>query len=153
MAQYPCSTDNAPYKGAQQTIYVALVRGSESSRYKLRLCPSHFASAQDHLAEFKVDPTSGTPAWFGTGAKCITCFKPMDEYGWQVFLTVYPANQEREDYWGCLHDQHEVPFYLYLHPDSLEPLRRGPLAGFVQQPLPQVPVSPQAGSQRPKVKP
>lgn len=153
MAQYPCSNDNAAYRGAQQTIYVALVRGSESSRYKLRLCPSHFTSAQDHLAEFKVDPTSGTPAWFGTGAKCITCLEPLDEYGWQVFLTVYPANQEREDYWSGLHDHHEVPFYLYLHPDSLEPLRRGPLAGTGLLTQPQVPIQTSMPSQGPKRKP
>lgn len=91
------------------TFYVGIVEGQQSQRYKLRLCFDHLSAIQNHLAEFKLDPVDHTASWFGTGAKCISCFKPMDELGWQFFGTCYPANQEREDYWGGLHIECDLP--------------------------------------------
>lgn len=121
MARFPCDRGPHRYRGPQQTIYIGIVKGTESQRYKLRLCPHHFSAAQDYLAEFKVDPVDGTCAWFGTGAKCVACLQPMDELGWQFFSTVYPTNDEREDYWGGLHDRHDPPSALAV-PDGIQPM-------------------------------
>lgn len=109
MALFPCDRGSHRYAGRQLTAYVGMLRTDDQSRYKLRLCPTHFGALQDHLAQFEVDPLDNTTSDGWLAGKCVSCFEPVDEGGWQVFVTSYPPNQERKDYWGKLHETCSVP--------------------------------------------
>lgn len=127
MAYMPCSINLHSYREKQSTFYVGIVEGQQSQRYKLRLCRDHVSAIQDYLAQFKLDPVDHTASWFGTGAKCVACLQPMDELGWQFFGTCYPANQEREDYWGGLHVDCDPPPLLAAPNEPLVSPHMGPL--------------------------
>lgn len=109
MAMYPCDRGPHRYLSRQQTAYVGLLSGVNSSRYKLRLCPDHFGALQDDLAEFEVDTMDPTSSVDGSHAKCVSGLEPLYKGGWEVFVTVYPTNEERKDYWGKLCSDHPIP--------------------------------------------
>ncbi len=102
MALFPCDLGNHRYRGAQQTIYPALVNGSEAYRRKMRLCPAHF--------EIRVDALSSRAAFAqidfyeANEAKCLVCQETVSDSAWQFFATVYAARSERLDYWALVHD-------------------------------------------------
>lgn len=126
MALFPCAIDAHRYAGRQSTFYFAVSSGLYFDRTRLRLCPDHFASIQDYLSEFKLDPLDDTASGPGVGTKCVSCLKPLGESRRMFFATGYPANQEREDYWGCLHDHCELPPDLrgYDSPHAPDPVQR-----------------------------
>jgi hypothetical protein len=104
VARFPCSVENHYNRGRNHYVYVAWGTGDNFTKARLRLCPIHFATFQDNLAQFKCpsyDNAVGTD--WGPNTDCVTCLQPVDERGWQVFITSYPPNNEREDYWGKLH--------------------------------------------------
>jgi len=101
MAIYPCDVKGHRYPGAQQTVYAALVNGTESHRRKIRLCPSHFELTVEMLEH---NARSAQVAFDDPEAvKCLSCAKPVEDSEWQFFATVYATRAERQDYWSPVH--------------------------------------------------
>jgi len=113
MALFPCARGPHPFKGKANSVYVGLaIPGRDDQRWKLRLCDTHLLEIDKDLAEFKVVIENDEIRRHGLMDTCLACLEPTEELAWQCFITVYPANEEREDYWGKLHVDCEVPPYL-----------------------------------------
>jgi len=97
MAQYPCSHCGQRYRGPQQTAYPSIVNGTSREGSKQRLCPDCLAQfdawTQDRLVPSTVDEPQ---------TLCIVCHAPDPELA--VFCTIYRIGQDREDWYGRLHD-------------------------------------------------
>ena len=133
MAFFPCDRGHANPRGRNHTIYSAYGSGgSDFSRFRLRLCGAHAADVYEHLAQFEVDPESGTLRGAGADLTCLACLEPISEVGWQVFVTCYPTNNERKDYWSQLHTNCRFPAYLINPSDNgnlARPRAHDPLPG------------------------
>ena len=85
-------------------FYLAWGQNGDYQRYRLRFCPEHLTVIEEHLAEFEAEALGVA---IRTGhfpvPKCLACRQPTGELDWQVFITGYPAQNERKDYWGGLH--------------------------------------------------
>jgi hypothetical protein len=93
MAQYPCEKHGARYKGAQQTIYPALLNGTTRLGHKVRVCPSCMAEVMDWI-QVNMSPAEsqlGVFSCWGCGAQ---------DSPWAMFVTVYAEGQERQDFFG-----------------------------------------------------
>jgi len=112
MAYFPCDRGHANHKGKNCHWYTAYGSGIELSRIKLRLCEVHSLDLQEYLTELELMPIDPASGFAGDDPRCITCRKPVDKGGWQVFITGYPAKQEREDYWSQLHPTCPIPSIL-----------------------------------------
>lgn len=112
MALYPCDADGRFYRGRQCAAYVRVGNGNDFDRWKLRLCSAHISAAQDDLTEFEVDTLDDAAGWAGPGIQCIACLQPVHEGGRVWYITVYPADNERKDYYGLLHAQCDLPSTL-----------------------------------------
>lgn len=108
-----CDFDGHFWPKKKHLFYVAIGTGGDYSRYRRRFCSYHAAAVDEDLAEHELTITQDTT---GTGnvamANCLSCGEPVGEGGRQVFITGYPTQDERKDYWGKLHDGHELPLYL-----------------------------------------
>lgn len=94
-------------------FYVGWGKGGDFKRYRLRFCADHTAIVDEYLSQFEVGPIETTRGGLDDGVvNCLSCCQPIDEIGWQVFVTAYPAQDERKDYWGGLHIDHQLPDYL-----------------------------------------
>jgi hypothetical protein len=114
MAFYPC--DYGPHYNPRRNYlaYVGVGSGNEISRWRLRFCATHIGAVQEHLAEFKVNPEDGTLSGVNSNmAYCLSCREPGVKGGRQVFVTCYPPNQEREDYWAGIHVDCTVPDVIH----------------------------------------
>ena len=110
MAFYPC--DFGPHYNPRKNFltYVAIGSGTEMTRWRLRFCAAHVGAVQQHLAEFEVDPSNGTIAGGDASmSHCLSCGQPIDETRRQLFVTSYPPDQERKDYWAQMHVDCTVP--------------------------------------------
>lgn len=108
-----CDWDGHFWPKKKHLFYIAVGNGAEFSRYRRRFCSLHSAAVEEDLAEHELvvtEPTAGSPN--GNMANCFSCAEPVREGGRQVFITGYPSNDERKDYWGKLHDSHRLPPYL-----------------------------------------
>jgi hypothetical protein len=47
-------------------------------------------------------------------ADCLTCSQPLTEVGWQLFITAYPTQDERKDYWARIHTDCRLPDLLMI---------------------------------------
>jgi hypothetical protein len=113
MALFPCVRGPHTFRGKASSVYVGLLAdGVDADRWKLRFCGSHLLEFNQDLAQFKVTIENDAVRANGSLDTCLACLKPAGEVDWQLFVTVYPANQEREDYWGKLHVDCRVPAYL-----------------------------------------
>jgi hypothetical protein len=103
MAMFPCDVGNHRYRGAQQTMYAAVVHGQSSARRKLRLCDRHFDGFADHLQQ------SASPATEDLlerdDQKCGLCGTQVALADFMFFCTVYAQGQERVDWWAPLHEE------------------------------------------------
>ena len=117
-----CCWGPHPWFKKKALYYVGWGRGGDFKRYRLRFCYAHAALVDEHLAECE----AGTlEAALRRGelpeAKCLACSKPITEVAWQVFITGYPAQDERKDYWSQIHVDCQLPDYLrdsYLNPEA-----------------------------------
>jgi hypothetical protein len=110
MARFPCSVGDHFNRLRNCHAYVAWGSGADFTRTRLRLCPFHFSLFQENLAQFECPPVDDAiPADWVPNSNCVTCFQPVGEIGWQVFVTSYPPNNERKDYWGKLHIDCALP--------------------------------------------
>ena len=113
MAFFPCNW--GPHYNPRKNflLYAGYGSGQSMSRYRLRLCLAHVGRVQQELSEFKVNPENGTLSGGDTAmSNCLACGKPLDETGWKLFLTCYPPNNEREDYWAGIHVDCRLPEWL-----------------------------------------
>lgn len=103
MAMFPCDRHGHRVPGPNHGVYVAYGAGADLTRHYLRLCDMHSLQVERGLDEFEVDPESGAVRSNGRTWACLTCSKPIDETGWQVFITHYVSKNDRKDYWAQLH--------------------------------------------------
>lgn len=109
MAIFPCSVGKHFYPGPQLAAYFNVAKGDDVDGWKLRLCPGHVSEIQGDLAQFKVDIADDAVGRSNFAPQCVTCLQPTGEVDWQLFVTIYPTKQEREDYWTALHVDCNVP--------------------------------------------
>lgn len=110
MAFYPC--DLGPHYNPRRNYltYVGVGLATDMSRWRLRFCSAHVRAVQEHLSQFKVNPENGTVSGGDLVlAQCLTCGQPIHEFGRQLFVTCYPPDNEREDYWARVHLECTVP--------------------------------------------
>jgi len=112
MAYLPCSMGKHRHPGRNTNLYVGVLSHGDPLRGSGRLCPVHWREVQNSLSQFEVDTESGTLSDPSFEGLCLTCLKPVHEGGSQVFLTSYPAKNERKDYWARLHESCDldIPF-------------------------------------------
>jgi hypothetical protein len=96
MAQFPCSYCGQRYKGAQQTYYPALVHATLTIREKRRACPDCFAHVHEWVERTLV-PADGQS--LNAPEDCMACGGELDGRI-AVFLTIYAAGEDRDDWWG-----------------------------------------------------
>lgn len=112
MSLLNCDHCGARAPGRLRGVYVALGQLGTFDRYKLRLCSLHFASVENHLSEYEVMPVDEATRPLGPSSKCLSGGEPLIDTGWQFFVTAYPADDQRKDYWGYICYSHETPAYL-----------------------------------------
>lgn len=102
MAIFHCDWGTHRYPGAQQTIYPAVVNGTESFRTKLRLCPTHFAQL---AAKLETNTRSAQASYDEPDlVHCLHCHRDASNSRWQFFATAYAKGSERMDYWSVVCD-------------------------------------------------
>ena len=110
MAFHPCTAGPHYNPLKNYLVYIGLMGPEQTERYRLRFCRTHFAAVQEDLAQFKVSPEDGTVGSFDRPPpQCLACGKPTSEVDWQLFVTCYPAQHQREDYWSRLHVDCRLP--------------------------------------------
>lgn len=109
MALLPC--DFGPHRnlGRNITVYFGAGSGGFMERHSWRLCSRHWDEIHVGLAQYEVDPESGAISTSTTQALCLTCSEPVNELGRQIFVTSYPAQNDRKDYWSKIHDDCSLP--------------------------------------------
>jgi len=114
MAYFPCDYGSHYNPRKNHLVYVGVGAGTEMSRHRLRFCQAHVSAVQEYLAQFKVDPANGTVAGGDVMlANCLSCSQPVDQTGRQLFVTCYPPNDEREDYWSRIHVDCSLPDVIH----------------------------------------
>lgn len=100
MSQYPCDVHGRRYFGAQETAYLALVRGTNRLSRRLRLCPTdmeHLLDLDGHgwVSTESDDAPSAEPV-------CSSCGRDTEAEtpAWAFFATVYRRKSDRVDYFG-----------------------------------------------------
>jgi hypothetical protein len=93
MAMFPCDHHGGRYRGAQRTVYPAIVNGSMSMREKRRLCLDCFSAVEQFCSGKMLDAESPYEA-----EHCLCCENEYTPFA--VFVTLYPGRDERHDYYG-----------------------------------------------------
>lgn len=114
MALRPCDDGAHRHPLRNSYYYLALVGPADESRRRLRLCPSHSLQIQNDLSEYEVDPVNGALRIPDNEARCFSCHQPALQGCWNVFVTGYPAKDEREDYWTRVHIDCSLPRWVSL---------------------------------------
>ena len=114
MAYLPCFVGPHTHRGRNVNVYLGLIGRTLSERKSGRFCSTHWGEIERRLTQFEVDPDSGALSDSTAEGICLSCLKPTDELCRQVFLTCYPAQNERKDYWTRVHDDCAVPLKLEL---------------------------------------
>lgn len=113
MAIYPCSHGRHFNPKQNRLWYVAWGRGSDFRRHRLRLCARHSNTVQENLAHCEIATLDDAGrGGYRPSADCLSCGEPVGELGWQLFVTGYPAQDERKDYWAPIHVECRLPEYL-----------------------------------------
>lgn len=116
MAMFPCDVGPHRHRGRNYNIYVARGSGADFTRYMSRLCGEHFAFVQQDLAKYKVGAEDTAFSADSGLTDCLSCGEPAVELWQQLFLTCYPTDNQREDYWARIHFGCPTPeLLLYTH--------------------------------------
>lgn len=108
-----CDYDGHFWPKKKSLYYVAIGVGADFLRYRRRFCAHHVASVDEDLAEHEVlVPERAESSSYASMANCFSCGQPVSQGGTQVFITGYPTQDQRKDYWGKLHPGHLLPMYL-----------------------------------------
>jgi hypothetical protein len=114
MAFYPC--DYGPHYNPARNylLYVGYGAGTEINRWRLRFCGTHLSTVQEHLSEFEVSPEDGALAGGNEAmTHCLSCGQPIGENRRQLFVTCYPPDHERKDYWAGVHVNCSLPDVIH----------------------------------------
>jgi hypothetical protein len=114
MAMLPCIKGPHKHPGRNVNVYCGDISQGVSTRSSGRFCLPHWNEIQRRLDQFEVDPDSGALSDPSVEGLCISCAKPVDESGRQLFITSYPAKDDRKDYWSRIHDLCPSPLKLEL---------------------------------------
>jgi hypothetical protein len=113
MAFLPCDRGLHPNpRGRNEIVYSAYGDGGDFSRFRLRLCHTHALEVYDRLTPFLVQADDLASEDIERPTTCITCGEPLVQAGWQVFVTCYPTQNDRVDYWALLHTDCRFPDWL-----------------------------------------
>ena len=94
-------------------LYIGIGLNGDFQRYKLRLCRAHLDVVQKNLSEHEVSPEDGTLSGGDAAlSNCLSGGEPLDERSLQVFITCYPSQNQRKDYWARYCLNHTIPDYL-----------------------------------------
>lgn len=108
-----CDYDTHFWPRKKRLYYVSWGLGIDYKRHRLRFCDEHCAIVEENLLEFEVGAqVRALRSRDRTTIQCFSCGKPVSDPCWQVFITGYPAQDERKDYWGGLHVDCALPEYL-----------------------------------------
>ena len=114
MALFPCDAHGSMYRGAQQTIYPAIMNGIASQRQKRRLCPSCFDEVNEWCQVNLLSATSYGESMQG----CIAC--EAEEVPYAIFVTLYARGEDRADYYGRACEVHkQTADYMLFGKQSL----------------------------------
>ena len=109
MALFPCSTCGKRFAGRAHYVYPALVSGNDSIRNKHRLCPPCYGLLTEYLDPYQVIGTEVEEDLAKLLGLCPSCDQSLDEGASRVFVTTYPAKDDRHDYWLAIHTQCDLP--------------------------------------------
>jgi hypothetical protein len=112
MAVYPCSVGDHRYAGAARNFYATWLAGPDEDRRRLRLCESHWLAIEPYLMQYQIADDGITAGDALAPSRCGTCLEPLFEGGVQIFVTCYPAKDERKDYWFQIHYKCGVPSWF-----------------------------------------
>lgn len=108
-----CSYDGHFWPRKKHLFYIGVGRGGDVQRWRLRFCPSHVLDVQEYLSQFEVTSEYATLRDGGSQFRnCLPCGKPADQLSAQLFITGYPTQDERKDYWANVHIGCQLPAFL-----------------------------------------
>jgi len=108
MAQSPCDADQRRYQGPARSVYAAIVDGVDAKRRRFRFCLAHLEEYMNRVGPHLVDAQLDLGAAPGhTRPPCPACGQVPDD-AIQIFLTVYPDRDVRDDYWGVACANHRA---------------------------------------------
>lgn len=97
MALIPCSHCGHRYNGKQNTAYPSIVRGTSREGDKQRLCKACLDKLEGWMVEGMFSVTDDWPE----KDYCAACKGPDPDVA--VFVTLYRAGEDREDWFGRIH--------------------------------------------------
>lgn len=104
MARFPCDVDGQRFRGKSFYFYPTIAYGQYTDRKRLRVCTAHAENVIRNLAEASAfDETLGV--FVATDPElCLICGDAPAMGDRFVYITTYPTQDERTDYWGnaCL---------------------------------------------------
>jgi len=112
MAIYPCEVGPHAHRTRNILVYAGFLTPDGDMRSRARVCQLHWRTVEPHLVQFEVTdelPTAGNQVSI---APCATCGEPVAERGTQLFITAYPTQNDRKDYWLQVHDTCGTPDWL-----------------------------------------
>lgn len=114
MSYFPsCDVGPHAWLKRKHLVYVGLGQGGDFARYRLRFCPEHLAILQEDLAEYEIMALeTAVGRTNGSVVNCVSCREPVRERGRQLFVTCYPTQDQRVDYWSPIHSG--CPLLPYL---------------------------------------
>lgn len=115
MAFINCEAGNHPNPMRNVYWYIAYGSGLNTLRRRHRYCPRHWSQIEANLSEFEVDVSSLTENGWAMAETCATCGKPITQDRAQVFVTAYPTQDNRKDYWLQIHGHCPPPDFLTGH--------------------------------------
>lgn len=108
-----CNFDGHFWPKKKCMFYMAYGHGSTFDRWRLRFCPEHAATVDEDLSEHELSIANLTgTAVKAAASKCFSCGEPVDEGSWQCFVTGYPTQNQRKDYWFQIHGHCSLPSHL-----------------------------------------
>ena len=108
-----CNWDGHFWPKKKCLFYLAIGGGAEFKRYRLRFCPDHGALVDEHLSQYELTVVQyAARASNGHMTHCFSGGEPLAEIVRQVFITGYPTQDQRKDYWFQVCGDHGLPEYL-----------------------------------------
>ena len=114
MSFLPCDRCGQPVPGRLINCYIASSHSGNTVRHRTRLCRRHWGLIENDLLKYEIDLVEAAAGRGDMVADCLTCSQPLTEVGWQLFITAYPTQDERKDYWARIHTDCRLPDLLMI---------------------------------------
>jgi hypothetical protein len=99
---FPCSLCGARFRGAAQHTYPASIRGGVAYSAHHRLCPSCFDASVEYVSARGIEVDATVQGTLPEGGSCVECGGVPNGNSVPLFLTAYPRNQERRDWYAVI---------------------------------------------------